>query len=125
MLMGVVTKPIESEDFDGKIFLERVTRHESYKKTATCERFTNDGTLNACLCNGEWQKLLVDKMTLGELQNSLAATYLLDNGIVSRVVLHYYTPTGKDGAHKATYIDHEDHVLPSSDCVKVGGTLSW
>ena len=89
--MGVVAKSVELKNFDGTIFLERVANEESYKKTTTCEHFTNDGTLNACLRNGDWHKLLVDDMTLGELRNSLdlAETYLLDEDIVSCIVLHY------------------------------------
>lgn len=51
---------------------------------------------------------------------------LLDDDIVSHIVLQYYLPTGKDSKPNAQYYDHEDHVLPSVNFVKAGkggGTL--
>ena len=31
MFLGVVAKPVESKNFDGKIFLDRVAEYGSYK----------------------------------------------------------------------------------------------
>ena len=67
------------------------------------------------------QLLETDEMTLGELQESLSATYLLYDDITLRIVLRYYTPKGKDGKRVPQYINKEDVVLFSANRVKAGG----
>lgn len=114
--------PVLSRNFDGKIVMERVANYESYKKLVTCERFTDDGSMNACLRAGDWHKLLdIDEMTLGELRTSIVNNYYLDDDIASRIVLRHYQPTGKDGKSVPCYYDDEDHILLSIDHVKAGG----
>ena len=89
MFLGVVAKPIASQNFNGKIFLERVGEYVPYKKTVYCERFSDDGALNASLRDGDWIQLLEgsEETTLGDLRYSLAQNYFLDDDIVSRIIL--------------------------------------
>ena len=123
MFLGVVAKPVESKNFDGKIFLDRVAEYGSYKKTVYCERFSDDGALNAALRDGDWMQVVKDneEQTLGDLRHSLAENYFLDDDIASRIVLRSYRPTGKDGKRKPHYLAKEDDVIPSSDRLKAGG----
>ena len=58
MYLSVVAKPIKSLNFDGKILIERVANHKANKKSVTCERFMDDGSLNALLRAGNWHKLV-------------------------------------------------------------------
>ena len=51
MFLGVVAKPIESRNFDGKIFIERVAKYEAYKKSVTSEQFSDDGAFNSYVVN--------------------------------------------------------------------------
>ena len=117
--IDVVAKPIESRNFDGKIFIERVTNYEAYKKSVTCERFTDDGLLNALLRAGDWHTLLVDgELTLGELRRSIAENYYLDDDIASRLVLRHYQPRGEDRERRPRYYADEDYILPPADLVE-------
>ena len=122
MFLGVVAKPIESRNFDGKIFIERVAKYEAYKKSVTSEQFSDDGAVNACLRGGEWKDVLVDAddMTLGELRLTLAQNYHLDDDIAPRLVLRCYHPTGKDGKRVPCYYNEEDNVIPATDRLKSG-----
>ena len=51
MFLGVVANPIESQNFNSKIFLEQVGEYVPYQKTVYCERFSDNGALNASLRN--------------------------------------------------------------------------
>ena len=55
MFMGVVANPVPERDFDGKIFLRRISKEEKYKKKSHHQNFTDDASLNSILKNGEWK----------------------------------------------------------------------
>ena len=94
-----------------------------YKKVTHNQRFTDDGTLNSDLRNGDWLNLLVDDMTLGDLRLSISDTYFLDDDIVSRLVFKYHIP-GKDGKKSTVkYIVAEDECLPSAERLQNRHTL--
>ena len=122
MYLGIVAKPIPERKFDGKIFLDRVARITEYKKITCNQQFTNDGTVNAILRDGDWHKLLADDMTLVDLRYSISEIYHPDNNITSRMVFRYYIP-GKDGKKTAKYIINEDEFLPDAKRLKSQHTL--
>ena len=118
MYLGVITKPNPEHDFDGKIFLQRVSRSMEYKKVTHNQWFTDDGTLDSDLRNGDWLNLLVDDMTLGDLLHSISDDYFMDNNIVSRLVFKYHIP-GKDRKKSTVkYIVDKDKCLPSANPLK-------
>ena len=53
MFMGVVANPVPERDFDGKIFLRRISKEEKYKKKSHHQNFTDDASLNGLLKDGE------------------------------------------------------------------------
>lgn len=118
MVMGVIGKPFPEHDFNGKIFLKRVSETCQYKRMTCNQNFTDCATMNGMLKRGEWKLLAVDGMFLGELRASLAEQYGLETDIQERLVLKYYVP-GNDGKRIPKYIKCEDDPIPAQD--RLGG----
>ena len=121
MFLGVVAQPKPEHDFDGKIFLEQVARMEAYKQTTHNQNFTDDASVNGIIKNGEWMEAVNGECSLGDLQDMITSNYSLDADIRERLVLRYYVSSGKDGKSKPKYIDDIDEVIPSIECLKLGG----
>ena len=45
--MGVVGRPRPDKNFDGRIFLERISKTCTIKKRTTNQRFSNDDLINS------------------------------------------------------------------------------
>ena len=94
MFLGVVSNPIPSKNFDGKISLTRVSKTEVYKQRTHNQNFSEHVATNAMLRNGEWFDadvgLVVEGMTLGDLREALAANYQLEEEVAERLVLKSY-----------------------------------
>lgn len=114
MYLGVVAKPEPNRNFDGKIFLKRVSEEVEYKKKTHNQNFSDDACINGQLKDGEWMTMHTEGMTLGELKDCIAMNWFLDEFIRDRmVVLKYYIPGSKEGERTAKYIDDDDTVLDS------------
>ena len=120
MYLGVVARPIAAENFDGKIFLDRVAQTTEYLKTTNTQRFSNHAGVNWLLRRGRWIELLTDDMSLGEFKESIAdnPNYNLDKDIVERLVFRYRTGVSKDGKPKWKYITDDDEYLWNKDCMR-------
>ena len=53
MFMGVVANPIPDKDFDGKIFLRRISKTVQYQKLSHNQNFADDAGVNGLLKNGQ------------------------------------------------------------------------
>ena len=107
MYLGVVAKAIESRDFDGKIFLQRVSEEKAYAKTTYNQNFSDHASVNGLLKAGEWKDiscgLVVPSMDLEDLKYALTRQYDLDAPIVDRIVIQYYV--GSEDKRKPKYIE--------------------
>ena len=111
MCLGVLAKAIESRDFDGKIFLQRVSEEKAYAKTTYNQNFSDHASVNGLLKAGEWKDIVVSDMELEELKYALAGQYDLDAPIVDRIVIRYYV--GPENKRRPKYIEGNDARLPN------------
>ena len=87
MYLGVVANAVPEKDFDGKIFLKRVSRTVEYKQMSHNQYFTDCATSNGLLKQADWHNVYVDDMSLADLKLSLAQQYNLEDGTTARLVL--------------------------------------
>ena len=94
MYLGIVAKAIDSKKFDGKIFLQRVSKEKGYAKTTYNQNFSDYASVNGLLKGGEWKDnlhgLVVSGMDPEDLKEALADQYDLDAPIVDLIVIRYY-----------------------------------
>ena len=108
MFMGVVANPEPEHNFDGKIFLKRICKEDTYKKLSDHQNFSDDASLNGQLKDGEWKQLVVgDDMKLSELRDSIALNYFIDN--VDKLVIRY------SHGNQARYICTTGARIPEAD----------
>jgi len=90
MFMGCVGRPRKDKNFDGKIFLERISETslvtEQTRKTAN-QNFSDDVLVNSEIKNGAWRQYFVEDMTFGELTMLMGEHYDLDEHIFERLEL--------------------------------------
>ena len=125
MFLGVVAPPDEDNDFDGKIFLDRVCEMKEYAKTVHSQNFTDDATANGLLKNGGWYDLIADGTTLGDLKESLAEIYDLDEDIEERLVIKIY-PGGEfneDGTRRKPSYIHDERRILEPELLKMDGAI--
>ena len=91
MFLRVVANVIPSRNFDGKIFLQRVSKEKAYAQTTCNQNFSNDASANGLLKNSKWKDenigLVVNGMTLGNLKDDLTNQYQIDEDICKRIVI--------------------------------------
>ena len=54
MFLGVVANVIPSKNFDGKIYLQRVSEEKAYEKMTYNQNFSDDASANGLLKSGQW-----------------------------------------------------------------------
>ena len=106
MSIGIVANPVPEHDFDGKIFLRRISKKDKYKKKSHPQNFTANASLNGLLKDGERKQLVVneDGMRLTHLRESIADNYFLDGETTDNLVLRYYLDSSSDKP-KPKYVD--------------------
>eukprot|EP00985_Skeletonema_marinoi_P025375 scaffold18595_cov141-Skeletonema_marinoi.AAC.1 len=120
MFLGAVAKPIPERNFDGKIYLERISKTETYKKMTTNQNFSHHAPTNELLKKGDWCKHASEGMTLQTLRSTLQEKYDLESSIAERLVIQHYIPM-RDGKQKCAYVDKGDSTVPSGDNLALGG----
>ena len=107
MFMGVVARPQPHRNFDGKIFLRRVSTQKKLKRNVTNQNFTHDAMINSHLKKGGWKELYPDNsdMSLSELVDIIGEMYGLEDGIVCHTVFTYPTYVGNDGNTKIVTLE--------------------
>ena len=84
--MGVVGRPIPHRGFDGKIFLERVSKTKYITMCTAHTNFSDDALVNAEIKNGEWRKLLPDlHLQISDLKVLFHDNYGLDDAVIDRL----------------------------------------
>ncbi len=120
MFIGAVANPVPERNFDGKIYLERISKTQKYKRMTCNQNFTYNAPKNVLLKEGDWIKHVKEDMTLLGLRSALQEEYDLDDCIKERLVIHYHIP-GRDGKDKSVYIDDEAGTVPSCNRLELGG----
>ena len=91
MIMGVVCRPIESKNFDGRIHLERVSKTIEVRKLTGHQKFWDDVRVNQQIKEGSWKDLHVPGMSLDEIKFTLQEEYGLDEAVADRIDFVYKT----------------------------------
>ena len=99
MFMGVVGRPIPHRNFNGKIFLERVSERIPVSKITSHQNFTDDVIINQAIKNGEWRSLFESEahLLVSEIITQISQTYALDDCVSDRLELQYSTFIGNAG----------------------------
>ena len=113
MFLGVVANAFPSKNFDGKIFLQRVSKEKAYAQTTCNQNFSNDASANGLLKNSKWKDenlgLVVNVMTLGDQKDALANQYQINEDICERIVIR--THVGEK--RKCEYVEKDDALIPT------------
>lgn len=116
MYLGVVANPVRDKNFNGKIYLKRVSKTVKYKQGAHNQNFTDEAGANGLLKRNAWRDpdtgLVVEGMTLEELRESIAETFDLTDDIKERLVLRWKRQQS-DTSYR--YIDRESQKIPCLD----------
>ena len=81
MFMGVVGRPRPDKTFDGRIFLERISKTYTIKKRTTNQRFSDDVLINPEIKNGKWRQFYVPDMTCDDVKTFVGDAYELEDYI--------------------------------------------
>ena len=60
MFMGVVGRPVPHRNFDGRIFLERVSKRKYIQTCTSHTNFSDDALINGEIKKGKWRDLISD-----------------------------------------------------------------
>lgn len=103
MFMGVVANPIPERGFDGRIFLERISKEEVVNKKISHQRFSDDRLVNQQIKAGEWRSLVPShsEIPTKELATLIGEVYDLDDAVVDRLEFSYSTFIGERGNKKS------------------------
>ena len=79
IFIGVVGRPIPYHNFDGKIFLERVSKKRYISKCTAHSNFSDDAIVHAEIKMGKWIKYIADfQLSVSELKEIFYLNYDLD-----------------------------------------------
>lgn len=78
MYLGVVACPNPEHDFDGRVFLKRVSNREPAQRTSQNKKFSVDIDVNKEIKNGGWVECVNDNMTVAEALENIYTNYDLD-----------------------------------------------
>jgi len=92
MFMGVVACPQPGYNFDGRVYLSRVSRTKRLARSSRNKRFSVDVDVVNAIVSGVWKRQLVtDGMTVEHLLEELKTYYDLDEYVSDRLVNMFLT----------------------------------
>lgn len=98
--MGVVANPNRERDFDGRVYLKRVSQQHTAAQASRNSRFSVDVNINECLTRGAWREIVDLNCSCGENMESIVSTYDLDEFVANRLCLYYVTYSGNNFQNK-------------------------
>lgn len=110
MFLGVVACPHQEREFDGRVFLERISKPKTVTRTSRNKNFSVDVLVNDAIKAGEWLEFYVDGMDVSELLGVIVDTYDLDGLVAERLELSYLTHT-RGGNPKRVILESDDDIL--------------
>ena len=108
MYLGVVANPNEEKDFDGRIYLERVSRQKTVTRASRNSRFSVDVLVNQALVDGAWKDIVREEencTTVLDLKEKVSDMYDLDEYVASRLTFSYHTYVGANRTKKIIDLD--------------------
>ena len=110
--MAVVARPIPHRNFDGKVFMERVSKTKYIQKETAHKNFSDDAIINDILKFGEWRTQFHDEdIMVQEMIEILVQCYLLEDAISDRIEIYYTTKIGMNGNTKNVVIPREEMIM--------------
>ena len=102
MYLGVVANPQEEHNFDGRVYLKRVSNQVTTTRRSTNQRFSDDIDVNTALMKGEWTEVVTNNMRAPEALETISQHYDLDEYVAERLTMKYvsYTRTGNKETKK-------------------------
>ena len=102
MYLGVVANPQEEHNFDGRVYLKRVSNQVTATRRSTNQRFSDDVDVNTALMKGEWTNVVTNNMRAPEALETISQHYDLDEYVAERLTMKYvsYTRTGNKETKK-------------------------
>ena len=97
MFMGDVGRQRPDKNFDGRIFLERISKTYTIKKRTANPRFSDEFLINSEIKNGKWRQFYVPDMTCDDLKKIVGDAYELEDYIIDRLEFSYKKLIGKKG----------------------------
>jgi len=96
MYLGVVACPLDEHDFDGRIFLKRVSRRRKVTRASRNSRFSIHVEANEQLLKGGWRTFVTEDpaISVNELREKAIEKYDLDEFVGERLTFYFETYTG-------------------------------
>ena len=87
--------------------MKRVSKRKTITKRSRNKRFSVDVLVNGALQQGEWRDYYTEGTTIGDLLETIVATYDLDEFVAERLEMSYISHT-RGGASKRVLLKAED-----------------
>ena len=101
MFIGVVARPIPHRSFNGKIFMERVSKTKCITSATSHTNFSDDALVNDAIKKGDWRELVDETVsTTDDLLQFIVESYHIDDSIADRIEFYYATKIGSSGNTK-------------------------
>ena len=86
MFMGVVGRPLPYRKFNGRIYLQRISKEKYIEKCTAHSNFSEDALINDSIKNGSWRTLLTDDtLAVHEIRRTISEYYGLEDEIRDRL----------------------------------------
>ncbi len=97
MYMGVLTKPVAEENFNGLLSLKRLSTQKQLQRATHWFHFHIDFNVNQQILNGEWRMLHDDvTYTFAELSQLIVDYFELGDDVTEMLCFRYVTHIGEE-----------------------------
>ena len=105
MFMGIVARPQKHHDFNGKIFMKRVSKKRYLGTMTNHGNFSEDAIIISQIKSDEWNSLIdVTVYTDEDLRHFFSCTYELEDYIVEILEFYFTSKIGNNGNSKNVVI---------------------
>ena len=97
MYLRVLASPLDEHDFDGRIYLTRVSRRRKVTYASRNSRFSIHLEANEQLSKGEWHTFVTEESAIkvNNLREKVIEKYNLDEFVGKRLTFYFEIYTGK------------------------------
>ena len=118
--MAAIGRPVPHRNFDGKIFLERVSKSRFVSKYTDHSNFSDNAIINMEIKMGMWNEYIPDlQINISELKIIFYMNYDLEEAIIDRLEFGYNTKIRNNGNTKYVRLEDDGSEL----CTKKYGQL--
>ena len=94
MYLGIVSPPHPDHNFDGRVFMKRVSRRKKLSRKTRNSRFSVNVLINQSITDGKvWRNIVSEdyNISTADLLNQIVEMYDLDEFVSERLTFSYYT----------------------------------